>query len=214
MWIERLPNGDRPSLVAMKLAAMRLTQRDGVTCGAAVAVVAGALLDPAYRRKLTGRSDKAVGAAGRAWFAGEQGRVHHTVNRIWPLRFGTTPMGVARAISVHSARYGVRYRWRLWWGRRDGLADVLAAVDAQWPVAMLIGNVIPRHWVLLVERTGASAATGDEEADGVRCYEPSSGQVRHVELAAIRGARLVGVGYPRPFAFVLPRSGSTRLGSN
>jgi len=29
----------------MKLAAMQLTQRDGVTCGPAVAVVAGALLD-------------------------------------------------------------------------------------------------------------------------------------------------------------------------
>ena len=188
----------------MKLAAMHLTQRDGVSCGPAVAVVAGALLDPHYRRKLTGRG---VGAADRAWFAGEQGRIHLTVNRIWPRRYGTTPMGIARAISVHSRRYGVRYRWRLWWGRRDGLADVLAAVDAHWPVAMLIGNVVPRHWVLMVGRDGTT----------VRCYEPSSGEVRAVELTAIRSARLGGVGYPRPFAFVLPRSGSssaTRLAAS
>jgi hypothetical protein len=177
----------------MKLAAMHLTQRDGVTCGPAVAVVAGALLDPAYRGKLT------RGGAGRAWFAGEQGRVHNVVNRVWPQRLGTTPMGVARAISVHSARYGVRYRWR--WcrgllGRRDGLADALAAVDAHWPVGMLVGNHIPRHWVLIVERS----------PDGVRCYEPSSGQVCVVELAAIRGAKLTNMGFPRPFAFVLPKA--------
>ncbi|MDT5387403.1 MAG: hypothetical protein QOE04_1044 [Mycobacterium sp.] len=181
----------------MKLAAMQLTQRDGVTCGPAVAVVAGALLDPAYRAKLTGRADKAVGTAGRVWFAGEQGRVHTAINRVWPRRFGATPMGVARAISVHSARYGVRYRWRSWWGRRDQLADVLAAVDAHWPVGMLVGNYIPRHWVLVVERSGP---------DVVRCYEPTSGQVRSVELAAIRGAELTNVGFPRPFAFVVPKA--------
>jgi hypothetical protein len=185
----------RPSLKTMKLAAMHLTQRDGVTCGPAVAVVAGALLDPAYRARLTP-------TAGRAWFAGEQGRVHEDVNRVWPRRLGTTPLGVARAIGVHSARYGVRYRWR--WcrgllGRRDGLADVLAAVDAHWPVGMLVGNHIPRHWVLLVERSQDAPET-------VRCYEPSSGQVRAVELAAIRGAKLTNVGFPRPFAFVLPKA--------
>jgi hypothetical protein len=183
----------------VKLAAMHLTQRDAVSCGPAVAVIAGALLDPRYRRKLVGRDEHTVGEAGRAWFSREQGRIHLTVNRIWPRRYGTTPMGIARAISAHSARYGVRYRWRPWWGRRDGLADVLAAVDAHWPVAMLLGNVIPRHWVLLVGRDGAH----------VRCYEPSSGQVRSVDVAAIRAARLGGVGYPRPFAFVLPRSGSS-----
>jgi hypothetical protein len=176
----------------MKLAALHLRQRDGVTCGPAVAVVAGALLDPAYRSRLTGR-----GASARLWFDGEQGRVHDKINRVWPRRLGTTPMGVARAMSVHSASYGVRYGWR--WcrgllGRMDGLSDVLAAVDAHWPVGMLVGNYVPRHWVLIVERS----------PDGVRCYEPSSGQVRSVDLAAITGATLTGVGFPRPFAFALP----------
>jgi hypothetical protein len=172
----------------MKLAAMHLRQRDTVTCGPAVAVVAGALLDPAYRDKLTGN------AAGRAWFAGEQGRVHHQVNRVWPRKLGTTPMGVARAMSAHSA---VRYGWRLCRGRRDTMADVLAEVAAQWPVAMLVGSVIPRHWVLIVEVNG----------DVLRCYEPSSGEVRSVDVAAVQGARLRGLGFPRAFAFVLPRRG-------
>jgi hypothetical protein len=178
----------------MKLAALHLRQRDTVTCGPAVAVVAGALLDPAYRKKLTGRGE-AGAAAGRAWFDGEQGRVHDQVNRLWPRKLGTTPMGVARAMSAHSGTYGVRYGWRLCRGRRDAMADVLAEVAAQWPVAMLVGRFIPRHWVLIAETTG----------DVLRCYEPSSGEMRSVDVAAVRGARLRGLGFPRAFAFVLPR---------
>jgi hypothetical protein len=69
-------------------------------------------------------------------------------------------------------------------------------VEAGRPVAMLIGRFLPRHWVLVVE------------ADGRRwqCYEPSSGQVRSVESDAARRSRLSGLGYTRPFAFVLPRA--------
>src|ERR1700694_2815454 len=124
------------SLVLDELSALHLRQRDGVTCGPSVAVVAGALLDPAYRAALMGPGahdvggagrarvrggpDRpAVGAAGRACFSGEQGRVHAQVNRLWPRWLGTTPMGMARAITAHSAPLGVRYRWRLVRGRRD-----------------------------------------------------------------------------------------------
>jgi hypothetical protein len=179
----------------MKLSALHLRQRDGVTCGPSVAVVAGALLDPTYRAALMGPDPHDVGAGRRAWFAGEQGRVHAQVNRLWPRRLGTTPMGMARAITAHSAPLGVRYRWRLFRGRRDQLRDVLREVRAGWPVAMLVGRVIPRHWVLVV---GA-------EGETLQCYEPSSGDVRPAEPAAIRAARLTGLGYHRPFAFVLPR---------
>jgi hypothetical protein len=180
--------------MGMKLAALHLRQRDGVTCGPTVAVVAGALLDPAYRKKLTGRGD-AVGAAGLTWFDREQVRVHDRVNRLWPHRLGTTPMGVASAMSAHGATYGVRYGWRLCRGRRDALADVFTEVDAHWPVAMLVGRFIPRHWVLIVETSG----------DELRCYEPSSGAVRSVDADAVRSAQLRGLGFPRAFAFVLPR---------
>jgi hypothetical protein len=169
---------------------MRLTQRDGVTCGPSVAVVASAILNPAYRSRLSSP----------AWFAGEQGRVHDAVNRIWPQRYGTTPMGVARAITDAS---GVAYRWRLWWGRRDRLADVLVAVDAGRPVAMLVGGIMPRHWVLLVTRDRVRTP------GVIACYEPSSGQVRAVSLDAIRTATLTNVGFPRPYAFVLPSGSSS-----
>ncbi|WNG87399.1 hypothetical protein C6A87_027275 [Mycobacterium sp. ITM-2016-00317] len=176
----------------MKFLPPHLRQRDGVTCGPTVAVVACAMVDPAYRLSLDA-PDAGV------WFAAEQGRVHASVNRVWPRAWGTTPVGMARAVTACSRGRGVRYRWRLWRGSHDGLADVLAAVRSGWPVAMLVGRFIPRHWVLIVALTGEAA----------RCYEPSSGEVCTVALEAVRRGRMTGPGYPRPFAFVLPNC-STR----
>jgi hypothetical protein len=170
----------------MKLPALRLRQRDSTTCGPTVAVVAGALVDPTYRTELT--------KSPRTWFDDEQLRVHAEVNRVWPRMLGTTPMGIARALTTRTEVRGVRYRWRLFRGHRDKLADVLREVKAGWPVAMLVGRLIPRHWVLIV----------GVEGETLRCYEPSSGDVRPVDVDAVRRSRLTGVGYPRPFAFVLP----------
>jgi hypothetical protein len=172
----------------VKPTVPHLVQRDGVSCGPAVAVVAGMLLDPGYRANLSGP----------AWFDAEQAAVHVAANRIWPRALGTTPWGMATTISRHSARYGVRYGWRLV-RRRDTLSDVRRAVTARWPVALLVGAggpvVVPRHWVLITEVV-------DET---LRCYEPSSGEVRPVSTADFRKARLTGLGFPRPFALVLPR---------
>ncbi|GAY17864.1 hypothetical protein [Mycobacterium sp. shizuoka-1] len=163
-------------------------QHDGVSCGPSVAVLAGALLDADYGAAL--RSERA-----QTWFDAEQVRVHRAVNVVWPHALGTTPAGVARAMTAHSTSRGVRYRWR---PARcgDPLAEVCDAVAAGWPVAMLIGAVLPRHWVLLTEIAGTV----------LRCYEPSAGEVLDVPIADIRRARLSGLGFPRPFAFVVPRS--------
>jgi hypothetical protein len=174
----------------MKLAGLRLRQRDGVTCGPSVALMAGALLDPNRHAAL------AEPESGAALFAAEQLRVHADVNRIWPRRLGTTPWGMARALTAQGATAGVCYRWRLFLGRRDSLADVVTGAAAGRPVAMLIGAPIPRHWVLIV----------DAAAGALTCYEPSSGELRTVAVAAVRESRLTGLGYPRPLAFVLPRS--------
>jgi hypothetical protein len=174
----------------MKLAGLRLRQRDGVTCGPSVALMAGALLDPVRHAALTEPE------SGAALFAAEQLRVHADVNRIWPRRLGTTPWGMARALTAMGATAGVSYRWRLFCGRRDSLTDVVTAVRSGRPVAMLLGQLIPRHWVLIVdvaERT-------------LNCYEPSSGEVRTVDIAAVRQSRVTGLGFPRPFVFVLPYS--------
>jgi hypothetical protein len=157
-----------------------LRQRDGVSCGPAVALVAAALLD-ATRRVDPGR------------FAAEQGQLHAATNRIWPRALGMTPWGMARAL--RGLRPGQRYRWRF--ARADRIADVVAAVRGGTPVPMLIGRWIPRHWVLLiaVDRAGVWS-----------CYEPSSGTIQPVPTAALRTRRLAGLGYPSLFGFVLPVS--------
>jgi hypothetical protein len=166
----------------------RLRQRDTTACGPSVAVVAGALVDPTYRSAMTGSS--------RRWFDDEQVRIHTEINRVWPRMLGTTPMGIARALTTRGKKRGVRYRWRLFRGRRDPLTDVLDDVKAGWPVAMLVGHIIPRHWVLILE----------VNKETLHCYEPSSGEVRPANVDALRHSRLTGLGYPRPFAFVLPSS--------
>ena len=74
------------------------------------------------------------------------------------------------------------------------MADVCAAVETGSPVAMLIGSTIPRHWVLLTEVDGST----------VRCYEPGCGQLVTVTVGDIRQGRLTRLGFPRPYAFVLP----------
>ena len=173
----------------MELAALGLRQRDGVSCGPAAAIVAGALLDPDYGAGLTDP----------AWFAGEQGRVHAAANRVWPHALGTTPWGMARVMTTH----GTRYRWRPR-RRHDAMTDVRRAVASGRPVAMLIGNVIPRHWVLIVKCDG----------EVLGCYEPSSGDVRPTSVAKIRRARLATLGFSRAFAFVLPRTGAGTAVSN
>ena len=172
----------------MKFPASGLRQRDSTTCGPSVAVVAGALVDPDYHSAMTGSP--------RSWFDDEQLRIHTEVNRVWPRMLGTTPMGIARALTTRTEIRGVRYRWRPFRGRRDRLTDVLHHVKAGWPVAMLVGRFIPRHWVLIVGVNGET----------LQCYEPSSGDVRPAHVDALRHSRLTGLGYPRPFAFVLPSS--------
>ena len=162
-------------------------QRDGVSCGPSVAVMAGALLDADYGAPL--KADDA-----QAWFDAEQLRVHRAINVVWPHALGASPAGVARALTVHSASRGVRYRWRTA-GCGDGLSEVCDAVAAGWPVAMLIGAVIPRHWVLLTEIEGQV----------FRCYEPSSGDLVDIPIDDIRRGRLSRLGFPRTFGFAVPR---------
>ena len=91
------------------------------------------------------------------WFDSEQVRVHRAVNGYGPSALGTTPAGMARALTKHSAspRCALPVAAR---PPRRPLADVLDAVAAGWPVAMLIGAVLPRHWVLLTEIDGARCA--------------------------------------------------------
>ncbi|GAA2615778.1 hypothetical protein GCM10010399_53430 [Dactylosporangium fulvum] len=160
----------------MELQGVR--QTDGFTCGPTVAMVASANLDPAYAATI---DDPAA----------EQHRIHRAANRIWPRKLGTTPWGVAAVISSHAEALGTRYGWKLF---RQDLGDVVAAVESGWPVPLLVGRIVPRHWVLIVGH-----------ADGVfQCFNPSSGRIADVPIEALHDKRAQGVGFPRPYAVVLP----------
>ena len=145
-----------------------------------------------------GLPGRAVRAGSRAGVVRQRtASVHAEVNRIWPRRLGTTPMGMARALTAHSAAFGIRYGWRMFRGRRDRLADVLREVNAGWPVAMLIGRSIPRHWVLVVGAAG----------EVLSCYEPSSGEVRPAGLADIRAVAVDRAGLSAAVRFRVAAGG-------
>jgi hypothetical protein len=179
-----------------------LDQVDGTTCGSAVLVALAAWADPAALDRLEAAptdgpmpASTGFGARYDAW----QKQVHRQTNRFWPQALGTTPWGAARWLRDHVPAAG-RYRVRL--VDDTSSADVealLAAVDAALaagrPVPLVVGSFVPRHYVLALRADG----------DGWRVYEPSSGQVRLLDRAAVGERRLAPVlGFDRLHAVLLP----------
>lgn len=198
--------GQRP-LVSDRLgpqhhAGAVLDQVDGTTCGSAVLVALAAWADPAELDRLeaapTGVS-RLAGTGFGARYDARQKQVHRQTNRFWPQALGTSPWGAARWLRDHAPAAG-RYRVRLVDDTSE--ADVAAVVRAVGgalelgrPVPLLVGSAVPRHYVLALRLDG----------DGWRVYEPTSGQVRLLDLAAVRERRLAPVlGFDRLHAVLLP----------
>jgi hypothetical protein len=179
-----------------------LDQVDGTTCGSAVLVALAAWADPAEVVRLETAPSGGAPAGGGGFGArydARQKQVHHETNRFWPQALGTTPWGAARWLRDHVPAAG-RYRVRLVDDTSaTDVADVVAAVGAALaagrPVPLVVGAFVPRHYVLAL---GA-------EGDGWRVYEPTSGQVRLVDLAAVRERRTAPLlGFDRLHAVLLP----------
>ena len=201
-------------LLSDRLGAQRrdgvvLDQVDGTTCGSAVLVALAAWADPAEVQRLEAVPlDGQALAAGRgdgfgARYDARQKQVHRQTNRFWPQALGTTPWGAARWLRDHVPTAG-RYRVRLVDDRSPADVDeVIAAVGAALaggrPVPLVVGTAVPRHYVLALrpDEGGAGAAW--------RVYEPTSGQVRLLDLAAVRARQLAPVlGFDRLHAVLLP----------
>ena len=180
-------------------AGVVLDQVDGTTCGSAVLVALAAWADPAEVERLDGVGQRAAGGGFGARYDARQKQVHRQTNRFWPQALGTTPWGAARWLRDHVPAAG-RYRVRLVDDTsaadvEAALTAVGAALDAGRPVPLLVGSAVPRHYVLALGRDG----------DGWRVYEPTSGQTRHLDLAAARERRLAPVlGFDRWHAALLP----------
>jgi hypothetical protein len=199
----------------------RLVQPDHRSCGAAVLVVARAMLDRGYAELLVSGRQPGTGLALPGSLADRfrhealamHARVTGPVDAAgrlqvpWPRALGTPPWAVARQLSATggSAAAGggglprVRHRVVPAWPDRGALVDRVVAATAEGrPVPVYMGNRwAPRHVVLFL---GVSAGRGD----GLRCYDPARGWVVDVDRRAFVRDRL-GLGrWNQPWFAVLP----------
>jgi hypothetical protein len=210
--------GGRSPLITGRLGEQRrggalLDQVDGTTCGSAVLVALAAWADPAQTRAL----DAAATATGVAVGAGvgttigfgarydaRQKQVHRESTRFWPQAIGTSPWGMVAWLRRHAPGAGP-YRVRLVDDTSaadvaDALAEAGAALSAGRPVPLLVGTFVPRHYCMALGWMDLG-----RDGTGWRVYEPSSGQVRALDLDLIRNRRLAPVlGFDRLSALLLP----------
>jgi hypothetical protein len=216
--VRPLAAGRRPLLTdrlgEQRRCGVRLDQVDGTTCGSAVLIALAAWADPAEAARLDG-DEAATAATGTGAAAGagagvtvgfgarydaRQREVHRQSTRFWPQALGTTPWGMVGWLRRHAPAAGP-YRVRLVDDVSaadvdDALAQVGAALAAGRPVPLLLGALVPRHYVL---------ALGAQDDGRWRVYEPTSSQVRALDLRLVRERRLASVlGFDRLQAVLLP----------
>lgn len=138
------------------------------SCGPAV-LIAMRAQDPIYALSLTGTDDFA------ARYAAELADVHGQTNTFWPEPFGTTPSGMVHYLNSHTTAFGTRYGWHMVDNTDPGSAstsmrELVNAVDAGHPAAVLIGGAVPSHYELVVGHTG----------NNVLLYNPAQGSTFEV----------------------------------
>ena len=167
-------------------------QPDQRSCGAAVAVMAEALRNDAYARRLLAGGDDEFDREVRAMHRRLTGPVDAAgaIQPPWLRVIGTPPWALARQLGRRSTRPRVvtaRFRpGRAWASMNAGLVRgtlVPAYVGSRW---------LPRHVVLAIEALD----------DAVRVYEPGSGRVLRVAREEWIEARLPLGGWCEPW-FVL-----------
>lgn len=188
----------------VRFLSTRMRQFDGTTCGSAAIVAARAAVDPLYAWRLTtgGRpnspeeTDESFARRLRA----EQQGVHDDTDTLWPQSLGTPPWGVSDLLDRDPAGLGARYHWVPVVPFVPALAGAvlrraLAAAAQGYPVPVLIGDLIPRHYVLLLGQNGKDASF----------YEPSAGAVIVVSTHDLLRPDVRELGFPRVHGAILPR---------
>lgn len=209
--VRPLAGGRRPLLTDrvgdQRRGGARLDQVDGTTCGSAVLVALAAWADPAETRRLEGEpaaGGTATAPAGTSLGFGarldaRQKQVHRESTRFWPRALGTSPWGMVGWLRRHVPAAGP-YRVRLVDDTSpvdvaEALAVAGAALASGRPVPMLVGPLVPRHYVLALSA----------HASGWRVYEPTSGQVRELDVGRVARRALAPVlGFDRLHALLLP----------
>jgi hypothetical protein len=186
-----------------------ISQVDDTTCGSTTIVAARALIDPVYALHLTtgGRPGTAEESDGRfrRRLRVEEQRVHDETGLLWPQRAGTPPWGISDLLNRDPADLGAHYRWTAVVPGVPALADsvvrrALTAADRGYPVPILLGDLIPRHYVLLLRRDGWGASF----------YEPTAGEVVVVPTRDLERRDFSELGYARLHGAILPSAPTAR----
>ncbi|WP_436495145.1 hypothetical protein [Actinokineospora sp. HUAS TT18] len=181
---------DRGGESAQVRMGVAVRQYEATTCGTTTLIVARAEHDPLYALSLTSGDFQSA-------FTAERGAVHDETNVIYPQAAGTSPKGVAAYLTRH---IGVPYEWRLVddTDKRaisSTLRDVVAAVDRGVPVPILVGGIVPRHYVL---------ALGHERGT-LLVFEPTAGVTVAVpEADFLAGNLRAALGFDHVQSVVLP----------
>lgn len=167
-------------------------QPDRRSCGAAVAVMAEALRNDSYARRLLAGGDEEFDREASAMHRRITGPidVSGAIQTPWLRMFGTPPWALARQLGRGSTSGRVvvaRFRpGRAWAAMNESLvrgALVPAYVGSRW---------LPRHVVLAIEPLD----------DAVRMYEPGSGRVVRVTREEWVDGRLLLAGWREPWCVV------------
>jgi len=186
------PNNVGPA----KLDSQAIRQQNETTCGSMSIILTRATNDPVYALSLSGDSR---GRLLTDMLAIEEQRVHDETNTIWPQALGTTPWGVTDVLNSNRGEIGTTYDWHLVDDTDAGsvgpaLTNAVSAVDAGYPVPVLIGDAIPRHYVLLIGHD-----------DGMLTFYNPSGAIEQISEANFLDGDVSALGYQHIQAVITPK---------
>lgn len=172
-----------------------ISQYDDTTCGSTTLVAIRMAVDPLYAFRLTTGGRPGTGRDSAAGFESrlrdEERSVHRRTASWWPEAAGTPPWGLDAEANRAAAGLPVEYRWETadpgFPARTDDIVRLaVAAADRGYPVPMLIGDLIPRHYVLLLAA----------DRSGALFFEPTAGEIRRVTTAELARRDFGALGYP------------------
>jgi hypothetical protein len=201
-WLtSHLSLGDSGTMISYNDTA--LEQMTKTECGSTSVVAAKLLTDPIVAYSLT------TGANGQDLNASQflarvtamEAQTHDATNSLWPQALGTTPWGVASAMSS-GAGDGSGYQVH-WVDDTDprsafpALQQAISAVDAGHPVPVLLAPTLgglahgtPLHYVLITAHSDGQLSIYDPEGGGITLV-PDSDFLNGTMQAVDSGAPLV-----------------------
>ena len=185
----------------VRYRASRVRQTDDTACGSMAVLMARAMADPLYALHLTtgDSTDPAAASAERfqARLAVEEHRIHDATNIVWPQRLGSTPSGVSTELNRHTDALGMQYEPRLVTPEALGssaLGDAVTAAESAQPVPVLIGDWVPRHYVLLI----------GHDRDDLLIYEPIHARLMRISEQDFLEGKVGALGFEHVFAVITP----------